>query len=194
MLFSIIPMLSNNIIIKNNGFSLQHFIYLYFIGAYIRIIINKYNYKNNNKIKYITLFNYLLFSTLIVIIYYSIKDINTNNIIINGIKKYSFLYSNPLVLIQSISYFLFFYNLKLNNNKINNISKYIIGIYLIHDNLLIRQRLYLFTKTISNCNSIIVSFIYLIFLSIIIFTFSYLINYIITKLFFKLKKADQAST
>ena len=196
-LCSITPMISNGNIITNNGFGLIQFIYLYFIGAYIRLLTTKYKLKNK-KIKYISLISYIGLTLFIVLIYYLVSNININNNFINGIKNYSFLYSSIFVIIQSISYFILFYNLNIKSKFINNISIYIIGVYLIHDNFIIRNLLsnYISSKVIytSTFNLISLTFIY----SIIIFIGSYLIHYFIIKGFslFKLfiKRKDNQSS
>ena len=51
-LCSITPMISNGNIITNNGFGLIQFIYLYFIGAYIRLLTTKYKFKNKARFQY----------------------------------------------------------------------------------------------------------------------------------------------
>ena len=189
-LLSVTPMISNGIVIRNNGFGLIQFIYLYFVGAYIRLFTTKYDLKNN-KFKLISLSSYILLSILIVLIYYFILNININNNLINGIKNYSFLYSSPFVIIQSISYFLLFYNLNINSKFINNISKYILGVYLIHDNSLVRNLLSNFISNSINYTSIFNIIILVFTYSIIIFICSYLINYFIIKIF-TYKKDNQA--
>lgn len=185
--FSIIPILSNGKIIENTGFTLQQFVFLYFIGGYIRIRKEKQK-KNNNKVSYLSLFTYIIISIIIVIIYYTALNSNINNITIKGIINYSFYYSNPLVLIQTISYFIFFSTLKINNKTINNIARYILGVYLIHDNSLIRDLLYSFCNIIINSSSAITAITLTLFYSIIIFISSYLINYFFSILLTSLKK------
>jgi surface polysaccharide O-acyltransferase-like enzyme len=56
--------------------------------------------------------------------------------------------NSPLVLISSISLFLIFENFNIYNKTINFISKTTLGIYIIHDNKIIRE--YLWNEIFNN--------------------------------------------
>lgn len=192
ILFSFIPVLFDGTIIFNNGFTFIQFIYIYFIGGYIRMLDEIYSFKNNKKLRLFSIFSYLFMSMLIVVIYYLIKNLNVDNMVLNGILRHSFLYSSPLVIIQSISYFFIFKSFDFVNVKINKVSKYMICIYLIHDNILVRRNLYmLFSGFIINSNSLLFAVLFTFIISFLIFVVCYVINYIFDCILNKLKKDNQ---
>ena len=51
-------------------------------------------------------------------------------------------FDNPLVILQTICFFLFFSTLDIKNKKINYIASCTFAVYLIHDNFLVRKELY----------------------------------------------------
>lgn len=61
-------------------------------------------------------------------------------------------YCNPIVIIQTICYFLIFKNIKITNNTINAVAGNTLGIYLIHDNEFMREYMYknIFKMTLEN--------------------------------------------
>lgn len=148
LILCVLSTLTYQVAYNNNvGYSLSNFIMLYFIGAYI----SKYNIKilkkiDKKTIRIICILIMLLSSSLNTFIFASINSIQNRGEILNYIydiissAKYS--YCNPLVVIQSISYFYFFKTLNIKNKLITNISSLTFGIYLIHDNNLIRLYLY----------------------------------------------------
>lgn len=115
------------------GYSLYNFIFLYIVGFYI----NKY-FKDKSFNKYILISIYLLFSLLLAL--FNIKE----SIILNknyGMYNYNFI----LVFIESIALFLFFKELKINNNKIiNSLAGLTLGVYLIHEHIYVRSFIYKF--------------------------------------------------
>ena len=140
IIVSILSTVSNQLIFNNEyGYSVSNFILLYFIGAYI----NKYNINLNTKdiIKYLL----LLIGINVLLNYIGSYLLNKNslsNYFGTIITSSSFVYDNPIVIIQSILYFLIFKNLKIKNKYINIISKTTIGVYLIHTNKLLREYVY----------------------------------------------------
>ena len=183
---SLLPFLSGLNSMNNNGFTLYHFIYLYLIGAYIRKYPLKDSYIGkafSNNLWQLSLIiimilsalsNYLLLKAGI-----SLHGINnTLDIISDNIQRTSIMYSNPFVIIQSISYFCLFETFKIKNKFINKIASLTIGIYLIHDNHFIRENIYRWLKI---DNGMIYSYkfiIYVIGISIIIFMVSTFIEFI----------------
>ena len=69
-----------------------------------------------------------------------------NGDIVNHISSIFFNFYNsfgsPILIIQTISYFLFFETLDFKNKFINKISKYTLGVYLIHENIYVRDNMY----------------------------------------------------
>ena len=163
-----------------SGTDIIWFIVLYFLGAYIR----KYNDFDNffyPKAKhYIYIYIYIMFCLItffleFISIYILRKFSYTREIKI-------FLYNNsPFILGASIYIFLFFkrigelYDNKINN-KINNISQVAFGVYLFHDNDIIRK--YMWTK-INPLSALEKGKIYYIIYYVIIIIGIYFIGFII---------------
>lgn len=120
---SIWPMMINKDIECNN---LIWFIFLYLLGAYIKLYI-KITY--DKKWTIYALVSFIVALLLIIVLYRLKIDYN----IIFGEYKY------PTLLI-SIVLFLSFLNLKINNSKIiNTIGKSTFGIYLLHDHMILKN-------------------------------------------------------
>jgi hypothetical protein len=93
-------------------------------------------------------------------------------------------YSNPIIIIQTISFFLIFTTFNFKSKIINKISKTTLGVYLIHDNDFVRVRIYRILK-INNGPITSYSFIlYILIISIFIFTVCSIIE-MIRQLIFK---------
>ena len=176
ILFIILIILSSLVIIPNpidnsGGYSLYNFIYLYIIGAYIKLY-----YDNKNFDKKITFGVYLLLVVLL----------STFNVCISRFKgadltiyQYNFL---P-IFFSSISLFLFFKEIKISSKVINFISSLTFGVYLFHDNPIIRQNIYNFFEIegkLSGGKLIL----YIAFVAISIYTISSIIE-LLRKLLFK---------
>lgn len=172
ILTSIIPFFSVHKIFSNNGYTLYSFIYLYLLGAYYRKYpitkekrLKKYS---TNKLRIILLSIFLscvLLNYGILIISNIIAN-HTNYLttLSNGLNHTKYDYSNPFIVIQSIAYFLFFNTLTIKSKIINSISKLTFGVYLIHDNIFVRQRLYMYLKI---GDRIIYSYKFLIYIILI---------------------------
>lgn len=150
-LFSIVPFLTSQATVSNDGYTVIQFIFLYFLGAYLKKypIAQNYHFKSWSKNKLQLLFVFLFFGcflTNFMLSYFSNDLIQMNNSILNHIGttlNSSLLnYSNPLVMIQSVSFFLFFGTLTIKNKWINKISTLTFGVYLFHDNYYFKQIIY----------------------------------------------------
>lgn len=114
----------------SNGYSLYNFITLYILGGYIRLYLNNLKISKNY---YFTL--YLIGSFLLT--YHNVshaRNINENY----GIYGYNYY----IIFLNSLFLFMFFKEINFSNNKINKISSLTLGVYLIHDNSLVRSILY----------------------------------------------------
>lgn len=189
-LFSIIPTITNCRVLYNDGFSIINFVLVYYLGAYFMKFPLKDNYHFKNKSK--KEIQFLLLATLIAvqIINFSFNNIGQtmmsydSNILgyVGKIITNAFLrYSNPLVIIQTCAYCLLFETFSIKSNIINKISTTTLGIYLIHDNALVRQWLYIFLKT-RICSTVLKSLILILLDTIIIFSVSMLIESVRIKL------------
>lgn len=152
IMFSIIPTITNQHTFSNYGFSIIHFVFIYILGAYLKKYpisqnIHFRNYSNRKKIflflgtfLFCGIFNFLLYEFC-----ENVVLINNNNLIVyisNCIKENMFNYQNPILIVQSIAYFLIFENIKFQNKWINSISQNIFAIYIITENPYLKSWLY----------------------------------------------------
>jgi hypothetical protein len=121
---------------------------MYLIGGYL----NKYPIKDSyifskltssaRKISFLSI--YLFFAFLNLLIYYfSFVLSSTESTLLaeiaSIIENMKFAYNNPITIIESIAFFLYFGELKIKSKFINAISVLTLDIYLIHDNMLLRK-------------------------------------------------------
>lgn len=177
------------------------FIFMYLIGAYL----NKYVKDETIKISKIKINNtavtcfilYLIIGITKYLLNYSGYKLTmySSDGIIGIVGKYlsysfdSLIYDDPLVIIQSICYFMFFKNINIKNKLINIISKSTNEVYLLHMNIIIRTKIYLLFGLTLECytyKAIPMAFL----VSIIICIIGYSIYYL-RKLIFKLIKIDK---
>lgn len=125
---------NNSIIDANNGVSFIWCVYLYIVAGYIRL---HYNGKVN---KVLCLLTTLIISFIIV----AIRTTTLKNSGEDITKLWDF--SNILNFISTITIFLFFKELKIKNETcskiIGKISPLTFGIYLIHENYFVYERIY----------------------------------------------------
>lgn len=191
LIFSVLPFITSNGAFSNDGCNLINFVFLYFIGGYLRKYPLKecYIFKNVSK----NLYRIILIASFILVILFDFTIYKTNNILKNyspafnmifgGMYNMALLYSNPLVIIQTIIYFSFFGTFDFKNKFINKISKLTIGVYLIHDNNFVRSKIYDFFKISTRYSSSYKFIIYMFIVAIIIFTMSAFIEFIRQKIF-----------
>lgn len=155
-LFSIIPIITNNTTISNNGYTVINFCYLYLIGGYLRKYPIKENlhFKNysKNKTQFIFLFMALFMLFLNFICYQFSKNLMImDNSAIKQIGSNFYTnyrsFSNPLVILQTVFYFLYFSTLTIKSEVINKISKNTLDVYLIHENFYVQHLIYNYMKT-----------------------------------------------
>ena len=132
------------------GYSIVSFTFLYFIGAYLRkypidnMYLGKRYSKNAKQLFFIIMFfilaiiNYSFHISSKQFVQYDGFLRYIGNIIYTGFNKYD----NPIVVFQSISYFMIFYYMNFSSKFINSISKTVFGIYLIHENIFMRNNMY----------------------------------------------------
>lgn len=196
LIFSIIPVFSGEQIFNvNQGYSLYNFIFLYILGAYLRIYpLDKskvFEKLNKNKLRLILIVSFILLALFNVSLLYLGKylekiDSNILKEIAGYIKRGFVSYSSPIVIIQTVCYFLYFSKLNINSKVINYVSSCMFGIYLIHDNYIIRSFIYRMLKV--DLGIMIFSkhiFLEILLCTFIIFFISLFIE-ILRKLLFKL--------
>lgn len=184
------------------GRSLSTFILLYFIGAYCRKypIDNSYFMKPFTK-KAKTCIYFLIFITFALISTFC--WIGYNHLIplgniaselgsIIGVAHIS--YASPIVIIETVGYFLLFGTLTFKNKWINKIAGCTLAVYLISENIYIRQMLYDYLG-ITKVTAITFPFILqMILLTLIIFVICIIIEMIrkwIFKIIYNTKLAEK---
>lgn len=153
IMFSIISTITGQQTFTNTGFNILHFIYMYLIGAYL----SKYplhemrlfkNIGNNKKIIIFCSIWIMLgvFNFLLMQFCYQIASISSNKLIhyyaITIIVDNLYCYQNPILIFQSIAYFMMFSCFKIQNKIINYISSCIFAVYVITENVYIRNNMY----------------------------------------------------
>ena len=150
-IFSLLPYLTGARAFLNTGYTLYHFVYLYLIGAYLRI----YPLKDMDMLK-----RFSKEKLQIVLMIAMILCVILNY----GIYKTSESLLTANVILQSICYFSLFGTFNLKNKFINKMSALTFGVYLIHENNFVRLHLY---KWLKIDNGIITSYKFVIYALII---------------------------
>lgn len=131
-----------------NGYNIEHFIYMYTIGYFLK---KNYfnNYINIKGIYYLLL--YFLCGCLLILVRYLGHNIGF------GQNINLIAYNNPLIVLESIFFFLFFTKIKISSTLINFTAKSALAVYLIHDYPLIRKHLTDIYLYLSPFNSIVIN-------------------------------------
>ena len=134
---NIIP--GSNMIDSTRGYGILWFMYLYFVAAYIR----KYDFPKIKNIYYLGIYVIAILITFgsryLFMNYLSSIDIFKEN------QTLLYSYNSITMFIASVSLFLFFKNIKMKEilpKGINNVAVATFGVYLIHENFLVREVLY----------------------------------------------------
>ncbi len=109
--------------VNDNGYNVVNFIYLYYIGRYLRISCN-------NWVIFIRKHSLLIY--FINIVFLTFGFIILNKIGRTPTSIHWFAYNQPFVLCCSISLFLFFSNLNIQSDIINILAKGVFGTFLLH--------------------------------------------------------------
>lgn len=131
IIWSLIPTLIND---EWDFSNIDFFIIMYMTGAYIRLYVNNINMKKNKIVLFSSLF--LLFSSVLFFDYIGMKlklDIFIKN------ATYFRKMNSILTVLVAISMFNCFFNFNIKSKLINFISQTTMGIYLIHDNIIMRH-------------------------------------------------------
>ncbi|MBS7020727.1 MAG: acyltransferase [Firmicutes bacterium] len=152
IILSVLPTFSMQTLYSDaGGYSLPFFVLLYLLGAYFRYYpiqksrILKVNTEHKNQLLFLIIFIFLFTFNFLF------HQFGTQLVAYNGeLTKYfgdvitldTFNYDNSFVLLGALFYFFYFGTLHFQSNMINHISSLTLGVYLIHDNPYIRQKLY----------------------------------------------------
>lgn len=151
---SIYVWISGMKILENTGYSFYHFIFMYMIGAYLRLypLKESYHFKKMS----ITGYKTFLFIGIFVIVLINVSlnvfahDVAYSSDLLYDIAyrilSLEYYYSAPLIIIQTILYFEIFRYINIKSKIINYVSSCTFGIYLLHDNIIIRKWLYHFLR------------------------------------------------
>lgn len=154
-LCSILVSITNQELFQNSkGYSLVNFVFLYLVGYYIRAYVFSderiKNYKNDKIKKIVALFLFFSIFVFAFLINYCLFRVGNKLTMYGG--GYGFIgsrmvnvfmaYDNPLVIIGSVAYFMFFGFLNIKSKLINFISKFTLEIYIIHETAIFRPILY----------------------------------------------------
>lgn len=122
----VLPTIMSQAVNNNYGYSISSFVFLYFIGRYIKL------YTINGHNKYVYLFLYISFSALTFIFNYAFTLIKGKNI------GFFFGYDTIFTFLGSIFLFLFFRGLNIKSSLINIISPLVLSVYIIHEHPFVR--------------------------------------------------------
>ena len=153
--------------------SVDAFLVMYIIGAYIRLYPKK---KNNNKINIlILLIGVVLLITISLLMAYRMPPFE-------NVKDFFYKLNNCFMVMVAIYLFKVFENIRFINRPINYIASSVLGIYLIHDNKLMRPVIW---NEISNNMDYINSKFYVFHVGIkvvLVFIICLIIDKVITKI------------
>ncbi len=202
---SIIPTITNQRLFVNNGFTISHFIFMYIIGSFLgKYSLESSNYltKNQNRIRIYLIFCYILAGCLnfcfhqLCNYFLGITNNSTFIMIIREIGSNTFYYQNPLIVIQSISYFLIFLTYSFKNKIINKLASGVLAVYLITENILVRNNIYSaikpFTKNVFL--KVLIYSIIIMAVCLIIELLRQFIMYIFVNIYYKIVKYKKQKT
>lgn len=142
IVFSILPSVLPSAFVMDNtrGYGIIWFIILYLVGAYIRLYVKTY-YKNRKNLIVFFLINSFTYLLVLGIQYICTK------LQISDISERMYNYNFITVFLSSLCLFLYFKNINIKNTKIINIISKIapltFGVYIIHEQVILRETLYL---------------------------------------------------
>lgn len=113
----------------NYGYSTSHFIYLYFIGAYLRKISVSLH-THTRKWRWTLFAMYFIGSILLGFLTIMNERYLHND---TSVWLYTLNYNHPLLIVNSIALFMFFETLSFRSRIINYIAPSVLAVYLIHE-------------------------------------------------------------
>lgn len=165
--------INQEIISINSGFSLIFFVYLYFVGAYIRL--HGAFVKDFTRNQY--LLGYLTLALITGFLQYILPEVDFLN------------YNGPFEFIMSYCIFMYIRQIKVKSVRINTIAAYTLSVYLVHEQSEVRE----FIWNLPIIHQIIqwspITFIpAIIFVAVMVFTVSWIIGYTLTNLYNKVEQ------
>lgn len=157
--------------INNGGYDLLHFITIYMIGAFLRKV----------DIKSICIGKFKLNAKYWLIVFLVLMMLKVlNYIVINkiGFKDYYDEYNHPFNIVISVSFFCLIMSMKFTNIKLISISSSVIGVYLLQEHPLIKEKLIqFFDFFLKYCNGVLgLEILFIIFFVVSIFFIAIIID------------------
>ena len=153
VMYSIIPTFFAPTVVTTETYdfgSMDFMLVFYLIGAYIRIhVIDKIKY--NNKWNLMVALSCAFFMFLSVIVFDYLGKVTGIGWFINNARWFAKNFS-VFVIVMSVAVFLYFLNFTFYNNVINEIGSTVFGVYLIHNNCILRK--YVWTVIFPNAEYI----------------------------------------
>lgn len=202
IILCVLPTITNGEVFKNDGYTLYNCVYLYLVGAYLRIypLDKSYIFKKKSKTIYrLVLVSIFFLCILLNFLFYNYaQQVKSYNGFFQYIAKIiddaCLSYSNPLIIVQSIAFFLFFTSIDIKSRFINWYAKLMLGIYMIHEQHYLRDVLYKWLGVVDGPRDTYSFLFYVIGVAIIIFvvcSIIELIRQIIFKFIYKRKFAEK---
>lgn len=163
---------SDNIIGFNSGFSLIFFMFLYYVGGYIRI----YGafWKDFSRKTY--LYAYLGLGLVTGILQFLIPLVDFLN------------YNGPFELLMSYYFFMFIGKTKVHSERVNYIATYVLSVYLVHEQSQVRDFIWSRPLIHQMIEWSPITFIpAVILVAIMVFSLSWIVGYILTNLYNKIE-------
>lgn len=114
------------------GYSLSNFVYLYFIGGYLKRYI-----PNTPKLRIPSIIVYFLGSILLWCLAVYAENSDSSSVWFSIVQ-----YNHPFLIVSSIAFFLFFTTLHFSSKIINFIAPSSLAVYILHDNKYFNSQLY----------------------------------------------------
>ena len=110
--------------LNNNGYNVVQFIYLYYIARFLRL---GYTKKWCLFLRKYSIFLYVGLAVLLTVVFIALYKFYRVPMSIVW-----FGYNNPIIILLSIAFFMFFAQMKIQLNIINLVSKGVFGIFVLH--------------------------------------------------------------
>lgn len=155
LILSIMSFVTGGRFFGNIGYNLYNFVFLYMIGGYLRRypLRETYHFKRFSKNGYLflMLFGFFFMAFINFCMFYFVDNVITGDSylfkdFIERINYSDLSYSTPLVIIQTICYFELFGMVSIKSKLINFVSSCTFGVYLFHDNNIVRGYIYKLLK------------------------------------------------
>lgn len=147
---SIFPVFTNGRLYSSSGFGPEQIFFMYVIGAYIRKydlnknLLNKLNISQKRFVYFSLFLIFFCFNLSSLYFFKTLKYLDSEvlNDLADGFIFYNRLYNNPLIVLYSVSLFLFFGTFNFRCKFINYIGSLTLGIYLVHQSYYVKNNLY----------------------------------------------------